>query len=75
MPMRHELSFSARSQTWDRSRPQGTARPDWSDIVRELHNPDLQAILIFALFGLLVSLALALFAPFSAEITAALGQI
>jgi hypothetical protein len=71
MPMRSELSFPARSQALDNAQPRLT----WHQLAAELQNPDLQAVLIFSLLGLLACLALALFAPFSPDIAAALSQL
>jgi hypothetical protein len=71
MPMRGELSLPARSRVWGRSAPKSV----WRLISNELQNPDLQAVLIFSLIGLLVCLIMTRFLPFSADIALGLSQL
>ncbi len=67
MPMRGDLSISARSKAWQRSEPRG----HWA--LAGLQNPDLQLVLMFALFGLLACLALMLWSPLPPDVVGALS--
>jgi hypothetical protein len=71
MPMRGELILPARSRAWKRSAPKSV----WRLISDELQSPDLQAILIFVLIGLLACMMMTQFLPFSADIAAGLSQL
>jgi hypothetical protein len=71
MPMRGELSLPARSRAWETSAPKSV----WHLIRDELQNPDLQAVLIFTLIGLLTCLIMTEFLPFSADIAAGFSQL
>jgi hypothetical protein len=71
MPMRGELLLPVRSRAWERSAPKSV----WRRISDELQSPDLQAVLIFSLIGLLVCLIMTRFLPFSADIALGLSQL